>query len=94
MTDDALISPVPEAAATTGAVSRRRESVRPRFSTIVAAVGLGLAALGVYRMFWTAGLISEHPDVLAVAVWALVFLLGIFLFGIGLGRRMGGAARF
>lgn len=58
-----------------------------RFATFVALLGLGVAAASLVRLLNESGLVASDPEMSMVALWASVFLFGVFVFGWGIGKR-------
>lgn len=63
------------------------EAVFVRLATFVALVGLGIATGALVMLLNQSGLVSGDPDLAMVGVWTTTFLVGIFVFGWGLGKR-------
>ena len=62
----------------------------PKLATAISLVGLGIATAGLLQLLNESGLVSGAPDLTSLATWVGVFLVGIFLFGLGLGKRTSG----
>lgn len=59
------------------------------FATTVAGIGLIVASGALIMLLNSSALVGGSTNFVMLVGWVVVFFVGIFLFGWGLGRRIG-----